>query len=225
MTVNEIIESAVNFAVGIANDNSHGYDQINRNGPDYDCSSLVITAYKNAGVKLTCTYTGNMKSDMLKKGFVEVPIANRKRGDVLLAHNNASKHTAMCIDSNNIVHASINEKGTTTGGKTGDQTGREICTRSFYNKNWDCCLRYIGGATVEVNTMANCTVTLRELKRGASGSDVRTLQLLLNANGANISSDGEFGLKTDAAVRNFQSKSKLTVDGEVGKNTWKKLIG
>ena len=38
------IDKAVTWAVGIANDNSHGYDQADRWGPDYDCSSLVIQA-------------------------------------------------------------------------------------------------------------------------------------------------------------------------------------
>ena len=35
-----------------------------------------------------------------------------------------------------IGHASINELGTVKGGKTGDQTGREVCTREWYNKGW-----------------------------------------------------------------------------------------
>ena len=42
------VESAVQWAIGIANDNSHGYDQGSRWGPDYDCSSLLITAYQQA---------------------------------------------------------------------------------------------------------------------------------------------------------------------------------
>lgn len=41
----------------------------------------------------------------------------------------------------NIVHASINELGKATGGKLGDQTGKEVCTRSWYNKDWDCVVR------------------------------------------------------------------------------------
>ena len=36
-----VIETAVNWAIGIANDNSHGYDQGSRDGPNYDCSSLL----------------------------------------------------------------------------------------------------------------------------------------------------------------------------------------
>ena len=32
-------EKAVTWAIKIANDPAHGYDQDNRWGPDYDCSS------------------------------------------------------------------------------------------------------------------------------------------------------------------------------------------
>lgn len=39
-----------------------------------------------------------------------------------------------------IGHASINEKGTVSGGRVGDQTGREICTRSWYKHPWNVML-------------------------------------------------------------------------------------
>ena len=44
------IEKAVTWALAIANDNTHGYDQQYRWGPDYDCSSLIISAWQQAGV-------------------------------------------------------------------------------------------------------------------------------------------------------------------------------
>lgn len=48
--MNDQIGSAVIWALAIANDNSHGYDQAHRWGIDYDCSSLVISAFEHAGV-------------------------------------------------------------------------------------------------------------------------------------------------------------------------------
>ena len=45
-----VIDSAVNWAVSIANNAAHGYSMNNRWGPDYDCSSFVISAEK-ANVK------------------------------------------------------------------------------------------------------------------------------------------------------------------------------
>lgn len=63
------------------------------------------------------------------------------------------------------------------------------------------------------------------LKRGSTGSEVRELQTLLNNNGANLSVDGKFGPKTQAAVTSYQKANGLTVDGIVGKNTWGSLRG
>jgi len=36
--------------------------------------------------------------------------------------------------------------------------------------------------------------------------------------------DGQFGNKTDKAVKDFQGKKSLTPDGVVGKNTWAALL-
>ena len=142
-----IPEKAAQFMEQIAADDSHGYDQGSRWGtPDYDCSSLVISAYKHAGVPLQSTYTGNMKADFLSHGFENVTSkvnlrtgANMKRGDVLL---NEVTHTAMYIGNGKIVHAAGNEYGKATGGKPGDQTGREICVANYYNASWGVVLRY-----------------------------------------------------------------------------------
>lgn len=143
------IQDAVNFAVSIAYDDSHGYSQDNRWGPDYDCSSLMIQAWENAGVPVKsngATYTGNMFDVFTKSGFTDVTSqvntstgGGLQYGDVLL---NDIHHTAMYIGNNQIVHASINEKGTAHGGQSGDQTGREICVRSYYNYPWNRVLRF-----------------------------------------------------------------------------------
>ena len=144
------IDKAVNWAVSIANDSSHGYDQNSRWGPNYDCSSFLITAWEKAGVPVKskggATYTGNMRTAFINCGFEDVTSSitlsngsGLQKGDVLL---NTATHTVMYIGSGNIVHASINENGGTTGGKSGDQSGKEICTRSYYNKPWNYVLRY-----------------------------------------------------------------------------------
>ena len=142
-----VIDKAVDWAVKIARDDSHGYDQASRFGPDYDCSSLTITAFKQAGVPLTCTYTGNMRSDMLAHGFKDVTAsvnlktgAGLQKGDVLL---HEVKHTALYIGNGQIVNAGGNEFGKATGGKTGDQTGREIGIIGYYNFPWEYVLRYV----------------------------------------------------------------------------------
>ena len=65
---------------------------------------------------------------------------------------------------------------------------------------------------------------MKSLKKGDKGDEVMFLQrLLLNAN-LLTAADGDFGNKTDAAVRQFQKNNKLSVDGEVGKNSWNALF-
>ena len=55
---------------------------------------------------------------------------------------------------------------------------------------------------------------------GSQGSDVTELQKLLNQNGYTLDVDGIFGSKTQAAVKDYQQKNNLAVDGIVGTNTW-----
>lgn len=145
------IEKAVQQMEKWARDDSHGYDQIYRWGEkgDYDCSSAIIQACENAGIPVKskgATYTGNMLPVFQKCNFQDVTSKinlstgeGLKRGDVLL---NISYHTAMYCGDGKEVESSINEKGTVTGGKPGDQTGREFLIRSYRNYPWDHVLRY-----------------------------------------------------------------------------------
>lgn len=61
------------------------------------------------------------------------------------------------------------------------------------------------------------------LVKGNKGADVERLQKLLNAAGAQLVVDAHFGDRTEAAVKAFQRKAKLVVDGRVGAQTWAAL--
>ena len=68
--------------------------------------------------------------------------------------------------------------------------------------------------------------TFNQVKYGSQGGDVTELQRLLNSKGNyNLNADGIFGAKTQAAVKDYQQKNGLAVDGIVGKNTWGALTG
>ena len=218
-----IPEKAVQWALDTANDNAHGYDQANRWGPDYDCSSFVITAYQKAGLPVRengASYTGNMKSAFLKSGFHVVTDNTLRPGDVLLHEKN---HTAMYIGSGQIVQASINEQGKISGGTPGDQTGREIGIQNYYNYPWDCVLRY-----GDAEAPAGEAVTLPTVRRGDVSGAVLSVQILLIRKWA-IScgidgADADFGPNTESAVKAFQTHKGLDPDGIVGPQTWKVLL-
>jgi zinc D-Ala-D-Ala carboxypeptidase len=61
-------------------------------------------------------------------------------------------------------------------------------------------------------------------QNGSTGESVRTVQYLLNAQGATLTVDGVFGPHTGAAAVVFQSDHGLVADGVVGDQTWPALI-
>jgi hypothetical protein len=56
------------------------------------------------------------------------------------------------------------------------------------------------------------------LRKGSKGEDVKKLQALLH-----IAADGDFGPKTEAALKLFQKDSRLVADGIAGPMTWAAL--
>ena len=74
------------------------------------------------------------------------------------------------------------------------------------------------------NEISNEIPKLPSLKRGMSSHNVRKLQELLNKFGYMTSVDGDFGMITEGAVKDFQRSRGLMVDGVVGSKTWDKLF-
>ena len=67
------------------------------------------------------------------------------------------------------------------------------------------------------------------LQRGSSGPDVALVQTWLNGVRdactwyGELKADGKFGISTENAVKEFQLKNKMNVDGKVCENTWNVL--
>lgn len=187
--VQKVINDAVSFAVGIANDNSHGYSQAVRslynitNPKSFDCSSLCCTAYYYAFLKngLTeqanylkahCSYTGNMLN-MTNVGFEivarnQTAHAQMQKGDLEL---NVNYHVAMAIDKDNIVHARSSE-GTTN---TIDDSGNEIRTQAWYLYNtnhggWTHRLRFTGKG-LNLSNVNSSTSTYKKWVGAATKND------------------------------------------------------
>ena len=107
--------------------------------------------------------------------------------------------------------------------------GRGICTDGW------CPLTHNKGALFARRShldmsvpQGSIVVSERTLRPGDEGEDVKAVQQVLTKKGYNLGpngADGSYGQGTAAAVRDFQSKNGLTVDGEVGPETRKRLVG
>lgn len=201
------IETATEWMINLANDDSHGYSQEHRDGPDYDCSSAVIHAWQNAGVPVKtngATNTSNIYSVFTKSGFSDITSlvklssgAGLAYGDIVLKPKTSSKggHVVMFIGDGQIVHASTSDGHP----ETGDQTGKEICTRSYYSGDWVYVLRYTAEGSV-----------------GSQGIDtIKEFQTWLNTNyAAGLTVDGVYGSNTKkAATKAYQTVLGVTASG------------
>lgn len=224
----------VDFMEMIAADPKHGYSQVNRWGPDYDCSSLTITALEQDGIPAKssgATYTGNMFPVLTRLGFSDVKksvnmatCAGMQRGDILL---NEVHHVAVYCGGGMMVHARGQSYGTP---KTGDQ-GQEIAVTAYYNYPWDHVLR-LTKAPANTGIVGECSVVLPQLVGGAECPEVKTIQIILNGrgykgrDGKRLDVDGELGVNTAYAIERLQRDAGMVNInfGTVAKRTWEMLL-
>jgi len=156
-----------------------------------DCSALIRTILAGVGINVPEDFrTGNMPSYLLKSGmFVE------------LTGDKYQKQSAYLRRGDILV--------TSTSG----HTVMVLSDGSKAEKN-------VPPAQTTSGTAKTYALGDRLLKKGCDGSDVKQLQEKLNAAGYDCGkADGDFGKKTEAAVKSFQSNNGLDVDGVVGPKT------
>ena len=171
------VESAVQWAIEIANDPIHGYSQGaenataanpytgTRDGPDYDCSSLVYYAFDHAGFNIIDNWKKNPKYMNRYNGRQKVGDAdtiwddlsvdggwqkfswneikdNLQRGDILCR---PQFHVAIYIGDGKTVEARGVNNPTGMGRyETGDQGG-EIDFYPAQGRGWTEVYRFTGG--------------------------------------------------------------------------------
>lgn len=162
-----VAERYTTWAEGIANDDSHGYSQANRNGnPDYDCSSLVYYALKEAGFD-TSTIGGSAfnttteKDALQDSGFTRLDNADLETGDGLTRGDILWKdgHTAIYVGDGKIVHAVHDENNSSCGDgdcTAGDQNGDEIAVTSMSGQGFTEAYHY---GPSDSSSSSNGTIT------------------------------------------------------------------
>jgi hypothetical protein len=176
----------------------------------FDCSSLVARAYSAVGKKwlyggsvpISCYEVYDDDFELIwpatyaeigkKKGGASVLNKAKQPGDLQFLNTqstgraNKITHVAMVASASKIVHA----RGTAYGVRT------------------DSLTHYAGKVCAVVRYNPDCDLVV-----GHKGFRTRALQRALNERGADLSGDGEFGPKTQAAVKAFQKSAGLPVTG------------
>ena len=189
------IQKAIEWAVSIANDSRHGYDQRNRWGPDFDCSSLVITAYKQAGdVLLNVT-----------KGHTALYLGNNKLVQASIAENGTA-------------HAGT--PGDQTGREINISTYYEFPWEYVLRYGEERATE-----NADVYRIVDCLPVIRYGDKNALVSAIQASLKYYGYSVGICGIDGDFGTATKSAVVKFQNDHALTPDGEVGKDTFTQLWG
>jgi peptidoglycan hydrolase-like protein with peptidoglycan-binding domain len=159
----------------------------------YDCSGLVMTSYKNAGIT-----TPRVAADQYGFG-TSLPLDQARQGDLLFYAMDLTKpatiyHVVMYAGAGKIIDAPY--------------TGAFVGTRPLWTQNLLPVVWRPAG------------LLALPAKQGATGWTVSQLQAALNRGGAKLTVDGGYGPATAAAVKAWQTAHKLSATGVVDLATW-----
>lgn len=208
-------------------------DEVGCSGTHAWCANFVSNVFRYVGITnmydLSCT---SMRNRMAASPEWDEPETMPVPGDPIFFEWDGDgggdcDHIGIvvAVSGNTITYVNGN------GNSSTHVTKQTIDINSRYIAYW---MRYIADETNSAgqeqasDTSADKTYTrtLRQLKKGCKGSDVKSLQQLLYAKGYAVGSDdGNFGPKTEKSVMNYQSDVKIEVDGIVGEQTFKSLWG
>lgn len=197
-------------------------------GVKLDCSGLVQRVYEACGYSVP-----RLSYDQAKVG-TKIAISDLQPGDICcFSYSDGSMgHVGIYVGNNKMIHA--------------PGEGRQVCYGNYIS-TWThsqsgCKLEYgrrlVGGVTLQPTptpvvsnnkpsgiSNVNTVLRYRELNN-TYNETTRELQECLNyIMNAGLKVDGYYGIKTHDAVKAFQSKYGLTVDGDAGPQTLGKVNG
>ena len=157
--------------------------------------------------------------------------ANPQVGDIVIFWSSKKKefvHTGLVIKVQGDQFWTI--EGNTSGASGVVANGGGICQKTYYNSQLPgtkfCRPDYSIVTSIKSGSSTNTsttTTTKNWIEYGDRGNDVKNLQAKLNKVGHNLEVNGICGNATVSAIKDFQEKYNLTVDGQAGKNTITKL--
>ncbi len=184
-------------------------------------NNLCSLGFNNRGIKgsnLYVTHYSNMTSMLIEVCFIDTQsdvelyksIGNNKIADSIVRGLVGTTTTISNISR------PVEQKATTTSYKAYDIA---ILQQEL---NAQCNANLVVDNIAGPKTLSACIT----VKYGAKGNITKWIQNKLNSLGYNCGvADGIFGNNTKQVVMKLQQSRGLSVDGIVGKNTWKALLG
>lgn len=189
------------------------------------CAAFVQWCLKQNGMWFDCPlpfYVPSFVQTAKAKGiWREVGTYTPKPGDLVVMGDPGRYQHIGFIEKPLIRGKNQHLEGNTSSGVVGSQNNGDGVYRRIRTTGW--VRGYI------VMTYARPTSTLvpypghQHWIDGKDDSHVTQIQKRLTQLGYRLVPDGHFGPKTDAAVRWFQKRQHIKVDGWVGRTTWSRL--
>lgn len=174
----------------------------------FDCSGFVTVVLNESAIKVgRCTAQGFYNK--YKKNVCDKSVP----GALLFFGTGKSKitHVAIAAGSGKMYESIGGSKNTKSN------PGKGVTLSKISRRSDFVCACTPFEIAKEIPKLASCSPIL---KIGSKGLQVNYLQQDLNYLGASLVVDGDFGKKTDAALRDFQKKHNLTIDGKYGKHSY-----
>lgn len=184
---------------------------------DYWCANFVSWCFykafgKDTGKKLMLGYSNYVPTIYSNFSKAKRISKSPKKGDIIIFGTNSHVGLVYKVTSGYVYTI----EGNTSSGAF-NANGGAVCKKK-YSK---------GSKWIKCYCRPKYTVPVSEyptIKKGSKGAYVKKAQTQLNKkDGYKLKVDGIFGSATLSAVKKFQKKNKLVVDGIVGKKTWSKL--
>ena len=205
--------------------------QVNCAGDHAWCAQFVSEVLKACDIDMYDLSCSEMYRRMSKSEEWDEPESYPRAGDVIFFdwdHDSTEArpldHVGIVVKYKDRVVTYINGNGSSADYVTEQQ----ISVDSHYIAYW---MRYVGdiGSSKPPDNPDDdkFSITLQTLRRGSKGSNVKALQRLLFADGYDVGpcgDDGDYGERTEKAVKRYQTDHSLLVDGVAGKETFTELL-
>lgn len=247
MTPNDIIKKAIS-QIG-TKENPAGSNKVKYNTDYYGravvgnaypwCCVFVWWVFRQCGA--SALFYGGQKTaycptvESYYKKLKQWHTSNPQPGDLVLfdfSGKGVAEHIGILEKVNadgtyNCIEGNTGSGNNSNGGEVMRRKRNRSVIRGFARPSYDGVVAKNTTTTTATKGADTVNITLTVLRSGSKGNEVKTLQRLLIALGHSCGSsgaDGDFGSATLKAVKEFQTKCKLTADGVVGANTWNKLL-